>query len=247
MLNSLARSLLAKLSPEQTRFVRRIAKPAYFGTLGRVVPLSQEWGFDRGTPIDRMYISRFLAEFRNEITGRTLEVRSDSYTKEFGVAVERYDIIDNDSSNGNATFVADLAAADDLLDDQFDCFVLTQTLHLIFDIESALRHAHRILKPGGVLLATVPVVSRIAPRYGPAMDFWRFTPASCARLFGDQFGPEQVSIRSYGNVFAGIAFLAGVSAEELDSRKLLVTDDSFPVVLGIRAVKGLHPITASQR
>ena len=38
--------------------------------------------------------------------------------------------------------IADLASADHLEDSQFDCFILTQTLHIIYDIRSALAEEH---------------------------------------------------------------------------------------------------------
>ena len=38
-------------------------------------------------------------------------------------------------------------------------------------------------------------------------DNWRFTAASCGALFGQVFGVEGVTLRAYGNVLTGIAFL----------------------------------------
>ena len=32
----------------------------WIGTLRRLTPLSQHWGADRGTPMDRYYVRRFL-------------------------------------------------------------------------------------------------------------------------------------------------------------------------------------------
>src|SRR5205809_1030893 len=49
--------LVGKLPKERRRTVRqrlrRIRRPAILGTLGRTRPLSDQWGRDRGTPIDR--------------------------------------------------------------------------------------------------------------------------------------------------------------------------------------------------
>src|SRR5258708_2013151 len=160
------------------RRVRRLARPAWLGTLRRVTPLSDSWGFDRGTPVDRYYIEQFLEQHRQDIRGRVLEIRDSTYTNRFGSAVEQRDVLDLNSSNAQATLIADLAAADGVSSNLFDCFVLTQTLQFIYDTRSALTHTCRILRPGGVLLATVPSVSRLAPRYGLATEYWRFTPAS---------------------------------------------------------------------
>ena len=88
------------------------------------------------------------------------------YTDRFGDRVTRSDVLDLDASNPRATFVADLAADDGLPADTFDCFILTQTLQYVYRADAAIRHAHRVLQPGGVLLATMPAVSRVAPRRG---------------------------------------------------------------------------------
>lgn len=219
------------------RRLRRLVRPAWLGTIRRTTPLSDEWGFDRGTPIDRYYIGRFLEEHRRDVHGRVLEVKDSSYTDRYGVGVEQRDVLDVDVANRQATIVADLAAADSVPSDRFDCFVLTQTLQLIYDTRAALAHAHRILRPGGVLLVTVPALSRVIPRYGLATDYWRFTVASCSRLFGDVFGAEHVTARSYGNVLAAVAFLTGMAGEELSRRELDIADDYFPLIIAIRAVK----------
>jgi SAM-dependent methyltransferase len=216
--------------------LRRLLRPARLGVLRRTRPLSEFWGFDRGTPVDRHYIESFLAGHRADVRGRVLEVQDSGYTDRFGTGVERRDVLDIDPNNPRATIVADLAAADGIPEDAFDCFILTQTLHLIYDVRAALEHAHRLLRPGGVLLATLPTVSRVS-RGAAASDYWRFTPAAAAALFGEVFGPEWVAIRSYGNVLTAVAFLSGMAREELSRRDLDARDEHFPVIVGVRAVK----------
>jgi SAM-dependent methyltransferase len=217
--------------------LRRLRRPAWLGTLRRTAPLSEEWGFDRGTPVDRYYIERFLGDHRGDIRGRVLEVFDSAYTDRFGLGVVRRDVLDIDQSNPRATIVADLAKAGSVPADQFDCFILTQTLQLIYDVHAAVAHAHRLLKPGGVLLATVPMISRLVPRLEERPDYWRFTPASCSRLFGRVFGPEHVTIQAYGSVLTAIAFLTGMAHEELSRRELEAKDDYFPLIVALRAVK----------
>jgi SAM-dependent methyltransferase len=236
-----ARRLRERIPParrqQALQLLHRLRRPAWFGTLRRTTPVSDVWGFDRGLPVDRYYIEQFLDAQRADIRGRVLEVRDAAYTRRFGSGVARSEVLDINPANPRATIVADLAAADAVPSAQFDCFILTQTLQFIYDARSAIGHARRLLEPGGVLLATVPATSRLAPRIGLAGDYWRFTPAACARLFGDTFGPEQVAVRSYGNVLAGMAFLAGLAAEELSRRELDSHDPYFPLVVAVRAVK----------
>lgn len=216
--------------------VRRVLHPAWFGTLRRTTPLSQHWGSDRGTPVDRHYIRSFLAEHRADIHGSVLEVRDSRYTNDFGSEVTRADVLDIDGANPNATIVADLAAAGCIPSETFDCFILTQTLQFIFDVRTAITHTHRVLRSGGVLLCTVPAVSRINRGYIDS-EHWRFTSASCRRLFGECFGADRITVRDYGNVLTGISLLAGIAAEELSSAELATHDEYFPTLVAIRAVK----------
>ena len=101
-----------------------------------------------------------------------------------------------------------------------------------------------MLQPGGVLLATVPAVSRVAYPPEVAPDYWRFTSAACSKLFGETFGPAQVTVRAHGNVLTCIAFLAGMALEELRRAELDADDPLFPTVVTVCAVK--HPDTVGQ-
>lgn len=169
--------------------------------------------------------------------GRVLEVKEPLYTARFGTGVERSDVIDLDASNPRATLVADLGAAGALPSDTFDCFILTQTLQLIYGTETAIRNAHRALRRNGVLLVTVPTVSRLAYPPERAPDYWRFTAAACSKLFGEIFGAEHVDVRARGNVLTCMAFLAGLAHEELRRHELDTDDPLFPLVVTVWAVK----------
>ncbi len=214
-----------------------VAAPSLLLRLARGRPVSYRWGYDRGTPIDRYYIERFLGERRADITGRVLEVKSDDYARQFGEGVTDVDVLDVDSGNPQASVVTDLASADAIADGSYDCFVLTQTLQYIFDVGAALRHAARILRPGGVLLATVPSVTRVTTEIAELRDYWRFTEDSCAELIRTAFGDPEPLVQAYGNVLACTAFLAGLAAEELPRSRLDLHDPAFPLVVAVRAVK----------
>jgi SAM-dependent methyltransferase len=218
------------------RRLARLRRPAWLGTIRRTSPLSQHWGRERGTPVDRYYIERFLAENGHAITGRVLEVMNADYTHRFGTAVASSDVLDIDPGNPEATVIADLAAADAIDESTFDCFILTQTLQYIFEVESAVRHAHRVLRPGGTILCTVPVASRIGGRQIES-EYWRFTPALCARLFEGIFSRDAVEVRGCGNVLTCVAFLVGMAAEELTAQELETDDPFFPLLVTIRATK----------
>jgi SAM-dependent methyltransferase len=165
-----------------------------------------------------------------------VEVLNADYTERFGVGVESSDVLDIDSANPSATIFADLAGADDVPSDTFDCFVLTQTLQYIYDLRSAVQHVHRVLRPGGTVLCTVPTVSRIA-KGTLETEYWRMTALGCERLFADAFAGGVVDARAHGNVLTAIAFLVGMAAEELTQRELEATDPFFPLLVTVRANK----------
>jgi SAM-dependent methyltransferase len=219
--------------------LRRLRHPAFLGSLGRARPVSQMWGYDRGTPVDRYYIEAFLRERRGLIRGHVLEMQDSGYTDQFGTEVESRSVLDINRANPQATIIADLSSASSIGSDQFDCFILTQTLQYIFDTQSAIRHAHRLLRPGGALLVTVPAVSPLPRRSRQLTDFWRFTPASCRVLFEQVFGTDRVEVRSYGNLTSVTAFLAGLCWEELRPRQLEPCDEFLPLIVGVCAKKPL--------
>jgi SAM-dependent methyltransferase len=215
---------------------RRLRYPSIDGLLS-VRPKSDHWGWDRGAPVDRYYIERFLAAHAGDVRGNALEVKDADYVRKYGRDVVRTDVLDIDSANPQATIVADLATGDGIPASFFDCFILTQTLQYIYDVRGAVAQCERLLRPGGVLLVTVPCLSRIVHGAGLEWDYWRFTGASCRRLFGDAFGDENVDVRTHGNVLAATAFLRGTALQEIPRRKLDVDDPYFPLLVTVRAVK----------
>jgi SAM-dependent methyltransferase len=218
------------------RRLRRLTRPAWLGTVRRTSPLSDVWGRDRGEPLDRYYIERFLEQEKGRIRGHVVEMLNAEYTERFGAGVVRSDVLDIDPKNPRATVVADLAAADAIPSDSYDCFILTQTLQFVYDLRAAVETVHRILRPGGTVLCTVPSVSRIGRRY-LENEYWRFTSASCSTLFGDAFPGGEVVVRAHGNVLAGVAFLLGMAQEEVSRRDLEADDPFFPLLVTVRATK----------
>src|SRR5690242_583275 len=64
------------------------------GNLRSTEPISEVSGYDRGLPIDRYYIERFLNQNADLISGAVLEIGDDAYTRRFGGSrVTRSDVM----------------------------------------------------------------------------------------------------------------------------------------------------------
>jgi hypothetical protein len=202
-------------------------------------PVSRTFGFERGKPVDRWYIERFLAEHSADVRGRVLEVAESTYTGWYGGEdVTASDVLYAAEGNPDATVVGDLTTGAGIPEAAYDCFICTQTLQVIYDIRAAVAGTRRLLAPGGVLLATLPGISQISREDNRDWgDWWRFTARSAQRLFADVYGKEHVQVRQHGNVHAAAAFLYGLAAEDLDLSALEVTDPDFHLVMTVRAVR----------
>jgi hypothetical protein len=209
-----------------------------FGSLRRLNPVSNVFGYDRGLPIDRHYIESFLSQHSGVIRGCVLEVGDDSYSKKFGRGkIEQQDVLHVVPGYPGATIIADIANAPQIPSDRFDCIIFTQTLQYVFDPHSAVSTLWRILKPGGTVLATVPGMSRILrDQADKESDCWRFTEFSAKRLFAGSFGGN-VTLQTYGNVLTAVAFMEGLATFELRKEELDYHDEDYQIVIAIRATK----------
>jgi SAM-dependent methyltransferase len=219
-----------------------------FGNLRRLTPISDVFGADRGDPIDRYYIDDFLRRHTGSseyappaVRGRVLEIGEARYSERFAdrLRLEQIDVLDPSPTNPKATVVADLTNAPGVDSDTYDCVICTQTLLLIYEVHAAVRTLHRILKPGGTLLVTVPGISQICrPDMDIWGDYWRFTTRSARRLFEDVFDPADVTVEAYGNVLTSAAFLYGLSAQDLKRDELEARDPNYELLIAVRAMKG---------
>lgn len=245
--------MLLLVSQKLKRVVKRVIPPAVyrpilagwrqrrirFGALRRLEPVSCLFGFDRGQPIDRYYIETFLQSHRDEISGRVLEIGDAGYTHKFeGDRVTRSDVLHVVPGNPQANLVGDLATGENIPQDAFNCLILTQLFNVIYDVKGAITNCYRALKPGGVLLATFPGISQVSrydmDRWG---DYWRFTDASARELFGDVFGPKNVTVETRGNVLVACAFLQGLATRELKQTELEYHDPDYQLLITVRAIK----------
>jgi SAM-dependent methyltransferase len=206
--------------------------------LRRVTPIGRRFGADRGGPIDRHYIESFLKRNEADIRGRVLEAGGFvNYTRQFGEGrVTHPDVMYPREGFPDGTIVADLESGRGVPDDTYDCLILTQVFPFIYDLDSAVRNAYRALRPGGVLLATLPGISQISGYDKKSWgDYWRFTDGSARRLFGDVFGDDRVTVETHGNVLAACAFLHGLGRADVTPVELDARDPQYQVLISVRA------------
>jgi hypothetical protein len=96
----------------------------------------------------RYYWADFLESRRPDLRGRGLEIGETATLRHYGgPALTQTDAIDLTPHSPAVRIVADLARADGVPGEQYDCFLMQFTTNVIFDIRSALYHALRLLVP----------------------------------------------------------------------------------------------------
>ena len=232
-------SFKARLKHSLPPSVRRWWHFRRLGVGHRLDPVRRSFGLGAGRCIDRYYIETFLECHAGDIANEVLEFQDNRYTVRFGgTRVTRSDVLDLSASNAQATLVGDLAKGEHLPSERFDCIIATQVLQYPYDVRAAVRTLFRMLKPGGILLGSVPGMSQISP-YDRKIwgENWRFTSTAVRTLFSESFGPENVNVHAHGNLLVATAFLHGLVVEELDPRAFDVEDREYELTLTVRAVR----------
>lgn len=215
---------------------RRLRHRVRWGNLQRVEPFSDQYGSDRGTPIDLVFLNDFIDSNRELIRGRVLEVESSTWAERAASGIS-LDIMDTDPMNLKATIMADICQLDPLEDAAYDCVILLQTLRYRDDPVEVLRSAWNLLAPGGVILVSTPVISRVESGRGGNADRWRFTPAGLEAFVLATLSDANVQTYEFGNLAAAVGFLAGASAEELPAWAFESPDGRFPIIACARIAK----------
>jgi SAM-dependent methyltransferase len=221
------------LGPKWTTWARTatrgLERPSW-GNLRRVTPLSTVYGFDRGTPIDRYYVDKFFTAQRHLVTGRVLEIQTTDHIRRYGSGVAAADTLDI-SPSFHPTYCCDLASAGIVPTGSYDCFLLPNTLCFLRDLDGALREARRIVRPGGAILATVPVFVPLTPDIA---DYWHASADGWRVVVERVWDGCDTVVETHGNCLAAAAAMYGVAVEELTSAELDVTDPRYPVLVTIR-------------
>lgn len=196
-------------------------------------PVSKRFGYEIGTPIDRYYIEKFLAEHQKYIHGSVMEIAEDRYATRFGMAISESYIL-HVNGWGKNVIKGNLATGEGIQENMVDCLICTQTIQCIYDISAVAENIYKMLKPGGTALITAHGISQLSMYdYQNWGEYWRFTKLSAQQLFENYFEKDKVSVYSYGNMKTAIAFMYGICLEEMDVSDLEYEDEQYPLVLGI--------------
>jgi SAM-dependent methyltransferase len=197
-------------------------------------PAVESWEA-RGRTLHRRYLEQFLEEKQASIRGRCLEFQSDVYATRFGhERIESIDILHKDPGRQEATIVADLAADNSIPDCQFDSIICTYVLHLVSDPDRVVAELHRILRPGGTLLACVPDITVQFPEYD---ELWRFTAKGLKALLDRHFIDGEVSVRGYGNSLVAAGELRGLGVDDFSEEEREFQDPRYALVVCASAAK----------
>jgi SAM-dependent methyltransferase len=117
---------------------------------------------------------------------------------------------------------------------RYDCFLLPNTLQHLRELDECLRHALRIVKPGGVLLASAAGFVPLIPD-GP--DYWRFSASGWSERLQRVWPACDVRVQSHGNCLAAVAAMLGLAVEEITPSELDVSDPQYPVLITVFCLK----------
>lgn len=214
-----------------------------FARLRRLSPLRN--GGPNGTSVVRYYWARFLEQHAADIRGRALEIGETSTIRRYGgAALAQAEALDLAAHSPEVTVVADLSRADHVPGETYDCFVNQFTTAVVYDIEAALYHAIRLLKPGGVLLINFWCLDFYFHRGldmgtgGSLYMHWWFTPLQVSDLLHRlRLSEQDYTLQIYGNLLTRFAFLVNLPAEELTQAELDYADPGQPLLICARIVR----------
>lgn len=196
-----------------------------------VLPYSRNFGLERGSPVGRYYVEKFLRENADYIVGRCLEFGEPRY-KPYFPKVREYEITDVVQRPG-VKYVCDIHEPQGMPKNHFNAVICTQVFEHLAYPEKAAKSLFEIMAPGGVLLLTAPFINPV--HYVPT-DFRRFTPECLDMIIKDAgFNVEIVSFG--GNSLVGTGSLLGMVQEDFSVAELEAKDPIYPYNILIRARK----------
>ena len=203
-----------------------------WGDFKRFTPFCPDFGLTRGTPIDRVYLDKFIAKIASTVTGSALEIGglSDNKTLYGFHACTEYHGLDLKEAPG-VSYVGD--AHDTALFDagSFESILLFNVLEHCYAPQKVIDNIFCWLKPGGKCFLMVPNAQRV---HDYPADYWRPLPDGIKYLFREY---KEMQLYVYGNPVTLMASMMGVAAEELASNEIDPHHPEYPVVTCVVATK----------
>jgi hypothetical protein len=204
--------------------------------LSKLKCVSSKFGFDRGQPIDRLYIEHFINSNCGKISHACgIEVGEIHYLN--SINVNNKIILSHPSFTGathsDTQILLDLntISVKSTSSPLADIIICTNVLNFVKYPDIAMENFRNLLTQKGKLILTVsasmPISRFDSERWG---DYWRFTEQGL-KLLVEKSGFE-CSTEVYGNYHASLAFLSGYAVEDCSEFDLLFKDLRFPITIG---------------
>jgi len=196
------------------------------------IPIRGFMGGGKGKTISRAFVDRFIETNKVLIRGDVLEVGRNVYKSvALPENVISYTCLDM-AAFPDVEIVADIQNMPQVETERFDTIICTQVLEHVPNPFEALAELHRILRPGGRLLLTVPFLNNY---HMEPDDYWRFTEYALKHLLRNF---SQCAVASHGSTYHHVAATLGYIASEVD---LNVSERAgapkFPVIVSAVAQK----------
>ncbi len=152
-----------------------------------------------------MYLmeKRLRTGISDHIRGRLLDIGSGDqpYGQLLAAVVTRYDSVDVGKKHPGQTYVASASDMSVIPADTYDSALCLSVLEHVANPWQALQEIHRVLKPGGTLILTVPHLSRL---HEEPHDYFRFTHHGLKAMCDDA-GFEIIELEKNGGLLSFIA------------------------------------------
>lgn len=200
-------------------------------------PFSRRFGAERGVPIDRYYIEKFLDDNKKYIRGDVAEIAENTYTLKYGTDVKESYIYHVEGLNGAKR--VNLETGEGITENSIDCLILTQTLQTIYNIDKAMKNIKKLLKKNGVALITLPGITQICIRdYNNWGDRWRFTDSVAKEMAVKAgFDLDKIEVKSFGNIKTCFALLYGLCLRDMKQEDFEYSDKQYQMVITVKLIK----------
>lgn len=208
-----------------------------FGDFRGQLPFCPQFGSLRGTPIDRYYLDKFIAEIREEVVGNTLEIGGKKDNRLLYGVNKAAPYLTMDLAGKGLDIIGDAHDISAVEKGSLDSVIIFNVLEHCQRPWVVVDNIYEWLKDNGQVFCMVPNAQRV---HNFPKDYWRIFPDAIDSLFA-RFPHRKLYI--YGNPLTTIASYMGVAAEELKAEELDAAQENYPVASCIHARKAARRLT----